>query len=214
MKRPHPERPSFGEELRMRALGHRRIAGVDEAGRGAWAGPVAAAAVLLSPDDATARALDGVHDSKKLTAAQREILRARIMQTALSWAVGMASSSEIDALGIVPATRLAMVRAIVALRMPADALLIDAVKLPDVALPQKSFNFADSISISVASASILAKTARDEVMRVLHETHSSYGFAIHKGYGTALHRRALTAYGPSPHHRFSFRPLRELALSV
>jgi len=191
----------------MLASGCERIAGVDEAGRGAWAGPVAAAAVVLTLDDATARALDGVDDSKKLNAVQREVLRARIVEIAQAWSVGMASSAEIDALGILPATRLAMMRAIAGLRISPQALLIDAVRLPDLSLPQKAFFFADSISLSVAAASILAKTARDAVMQNLND---GYGFAVHKGYGTALHRRMLEEHGPSEHHRMTFRPLRML----
>jgi len=191
----------------MLASGCERIAGVDEAGRGAWAGPVAAAAVVLTLDDATARALDGVDDSKKLNAVQREALRARIVEIAQAWSVGMASSAEIDALGILPATRLAMMRAIAGLRISPQALLIDAVRLPDLSLPQKAFFFADSISLSVAAASILAKTARDAVMQNLND---GYGFALHKGYGTALHRRMLEEHGPSEHHRMTFRPLRML----
>jgi ribonuclease HII len=205
------DRPAFDEEHAMLARGHRSVAGVDEAGRGAWAGPVTAAAVVFEPSASTLRALAGVNDSKKLSAQQREVLRERIVTTASAWAVGMSSSAEIDALGIVPATRLAMTRAIFGLRIAPESLLIDAVKLPAVALTQKSFPFADSISLSVAAASILAKTARDDVMRDLHIQESGYGFDEHKGYGTALHRRMLAALGASPHHRFSFRPLRALA---
>ena len=205
------DRPGFDEEHGMLARGYRSVAGVDEAGRGAWAGPVTAAAVVFETSASMLHALADVNDSKKLSALQREVLRARIEATASAWAVGMSSSAEIDALGIVPATRLAMTRAIFGLRIAPESLLIDAVKLPALALAQKSFPFADSISLSVAAASILAKTARDDVMRGLHVQESGYGFDEHKGYGTALHRRMLAALGASPHHRFSFRPLRALA---
>jgi ribonuclease HII len=190
--------------------GFARIAGVDEAGRGAWAGPVVAAAVILPCTPEAVTQLAGVNDSKKLNAKQREAMREVVQQVALAWAVGSASSDEIDALGILPATRLAMARAIEGLRLPADALLIDAVKLPAVKLHQQSFNFADSISLSVSAASILAKTTRDALMCALDAAVAGYRFAQHKGYGTRLHQHCLRALGPSPAHRHSFKPIRDL----
>lgn len=202
--------PSLREERAWLAQGHALVAGVDEAGRGAWAGPVAAAAVTLPIDDACAELLRGVDDSKKLGAATREALRARICDVAIAWCVGMATSAEVDALGVLPATRLAMTRAVAGLNPAPRALLIDAVRLPELTTPQKSFFFADSISLAVAAASILAKTTRDEEMRRLAERHPGYGFEGHKGYGTAAHRRALAALGPCEQHRVTYRPIREL----
>jgi ribonuclease HII len=187
-----------------------RIAGVDEAGRGAWAGPVVAAAVILPCTPEAMTQLAGVNDSKKLSVRQREAMREVVQQVALAWAVGSASCAEIDALGILPATRLAMARAIEGLVVPAEALLIDAVKLPAVKLPQQSFNFADSISLSVAAASILAKTTRDAMMCELDERLAGYRFTLHKGYGTRVHQQCLRALGPSPAHRHSFKPIRDM----
>lgn len=206
-----PRAPTLTFEKDLWSKGFAHVAGVDEVGRGAWAGPVFAAAVILPHDRASrARAaLRGVNDSKKLTVAQRDIMRERIQTTALAWATGCASNGEIDALGIVPATRLAMMRAVTALRVAPDALLIDAVTLPDLLLPQHVFNFADSISLSVAAASILAKTARDAAMRRLDETAPGYGFATHKGYGTHAHAQALAEHGPCWAHRCSFAPIQQ-----
>jgi ribonuclease HII len=207
-----PRAPSLKFEKNLWSKGLMHIAGVDEVGRGAWAGPVFAAAVIL-PHDRTARtraALRGVNDSKKLTTPQRAAMRERIHAVALAWAVGCASNAEIDALGIVPATRLAMMRAVTALPLAPAALLIDAVTLPDLPLPQHVFNFADSISLSVAAASILAKTARDAAMCRLSETVPGYGFAAHKGYGTHAHARALAEYGPCWAHRSSFAPIQHI----
>jgi ribonuclease HII len=173
---------------------------------------VTAAAVILPARKDLLRRLAGVNDSKKLTAETRLHLRERIQAEALAHAVGMASSAEIDTLGIVPATRLAMMRAICALLVPPDALLIDAVRLHDLALHQRIFNFADSISLSVAAASILAKTARDEIMQTLDKELPAFRFALHKGYGTAAHRAALQHSGVSMHHRVSYKPIRALLL--
>jgi ribonuclease HII len=208
--KPVRSSPDFQRELALVQRGFSRIAGVDEAGRGAWAGPVVAAAVILPPTPEAMAQLAGVNDSKKLSAKQRDALRSVVQQVAVAWAVGSASCSEIDALGIVPATRLAMGRAVEGLRVKADALLIDAVKLPAVKLYQHAFNFADSISLSVAAASILAKTARDARMGELDAAIAGYQFALHKGYGTRLHQRCLRALGPSPAHRHSFKPIRAM----
>ena len=202
--------PSFQRERLLVEQGFSRIAGVDEAGRGAWAGPVTAAAVILPCTPDAMAQLAGVNDSKRLTAKQREALREVVMRVAIGCAVGCASNQEIDAYGILPATRLAMMRAIEALSIPADALLIDAVKLPALNLPQQSFNHADSISLSVAAASILAKTTRDVIMRNLDAQVAGYFFSRHKGYGTRAHAQCLRANGPSWAHRHSFKPIREL----
>jgi ribonuclease HII len=186
--------------------GYSAVAGLDEAGRGAWAGPVVAAAVILNLS--VAAGLRKVNDSKQLTPRQREALYPLIVEASLAHAVGLADSIEIDEIGIVPATRLAMRRALDALTLPADALIIDAVKLREVDLPQSVFNFADSISLSVAAASILAKVTRDRMMVDLAAQFPEYGFERHKGYGTRAHRAALQATGPSCIHRQTFKPIR------
>lgn len=199
--------PSLTHEQTFWRAGFVHVAGLDEAGRGAWAGPVVAAAVILPPDPAVAAALRGVTDSKQLTPQQREAWRARIIETALAWGIGEADAAEIDTLGIIAATRLAMQRALEALALAPDALLIDALRLPDVPLPQHAFPRADALSLSVAAASILAKTARDARMVHLDAQAPGYGFAQHKGYGTRRHLHALRALGPSAWHRRSFRPV-------
>jgi len=185
-----------------------RVAGLDEAGRGAWAGPVVAAAVILPCDAGVHAALKGVRDSKQVSPATREILAARIVEVALAVGVGRGEQQEIDALGIVPATRLAMQRALAALSVAAEALVIDALPLPAVNLPQDVFPYADARSLSVAAASIIAKVSRDRWMvDVAEADFPGYGFAQHKGYGTRQHRAALDLLGVCPIHRLTFRPV-------
>jgi len=205
--------PSLREEHAFCRAGCRFVAGIDEAGRGAWAGPVVAAAVILPRRDCIASELRGVRDSKRLTPAQRALMRERIQQVALAWSVGSASSAEIDALGILSATRLAMMRAVAGLQPAPDALLIDAVSLTELDVPQRAFPHADAISLSVAAASILAKTARDALMCDLDAAISGYGFAGHKGYGTRAHAEALIKLGPCWAHRRTFRPVVEVVSS-
>lgn len=204
--------PTLAYETRLWAQGYRRVAGLDEAGRGAWAGPVVAAAVILPPDDPDlAQHLAGVRDSKALTPARREALLPVIQAYAVSWGLGAVPPAEVDALGIVPATRQAMVLALQALSSPADSLLLDHLSLPDLPLPQQSLPKGDARVLSIAAASIVAKVGRDRMMVALEAQFPGYGFARHKGYGTAQHRTALTALGPSAAHRLSFAPLRRLA---
>ncbi len=188
--------------------GYRLIAGIDEAGRGAWAGPVVAAAVIL--DLAQVAHLDGVNDSKRLTARQRDRLYPIIIDQCVAYGIGQGSAAEIDALGILPATRLAMTRAVETLSPQPDALIIDAVRLPQMDQPQSVFNFADAISLSVAAASILAKVTRDRWLIDLDAQYPAYQFARHKGYGTPIHRAALQSIGPCAIHRQSFKPIRAL----
>lgn len=190
-------------------LGGTTVAGLDEAGRGALAGPVSAAAVILPPVSAALlAALNGVNDSKQLTPLARERLYPIICDAALDYGVGFATAKEIDRLGIVPATHAAMLRALQALRVAPDALLIDGtIRLP-VAAPQEALVRGDSRSLSIAAASILAKVSRDRYMVELDARYPAFGFAAHKGYGTALHTRALAHAGPCPEHRLSFAPLR------
>jgi ribonuclease HII len=204
--------PGLDEEQTLAGQGHRLIAGIDEAGRGAWAGPVYAAAVILPLDRTDLQtALEGVTDSKLLSPERREALLPAIYAVALSVGVGAASAAEIDARGIVPATRLAMARAIRALAPAPHALLLDHIRLPGLELPQRSLARADRHCLSVAAASIVAKVSRDRLMCELHTQHPGYDFDRHKGYGTPGHRLALTRLGPSPVHRMSWVPMQSWA---
>ncbi|MBI3244414.1 MAG: ribonuclease HII [Chloroflexi bacterium] len=204
--------PTLKLERRFLAQGHHLIAGIDEAGRGAWAGPVVAAAVILPLNRRDlASALKGVNDSKKLTARQREKLYAAICDVAVSVGVGGAGPGEIDSNGIVPATRAAMQRAVAMLHPQPKALLIDAVNLSSLfSLPQHFLNYGDCLSLSIAAASIVAKVSRDRAMVKLDALHPGYSFAKHKGYGTALHKVALEELGVSEVHRRSYGPIRGL----
>lgn len=205
-------RPTLAEEMAFWRQGCQNVAGLDEAGRGAWAGPVVAAAVILPPDPKSLRRqLMGVRDSKTLTPEQREALFPEILRIARAVGIGMAGPEEIDALGIVPATRLAMLRALEALSVPPEALIVDALALP-VLLPQRVLVRADARCLSVAAASIVAKVTRDRWMVEMDSIYPGYGFARHKGYGTPAHRQALRAHGPSPIHRRSFAPVRSPSL--
>lgn len=200
--------PSMEYESALWQDGSTLVAGLDEAGRGAWAGPVYAAAVILPNDVRVKQILHGVNDSKKLSAKQRQRWKGCIQSASIAWAVASASAQEVDEMGIVPASCTAMTRALDQLHYRPTYLLIDYVKLPDCDLPQTSLPKGDSISLSIAAASILAKTARDEYMILLDEQYPQYGFARHKGYGTALHRTALQENGVCPLHRLSFAPMK------
>ena len=191
-----------------------RLAGLDEAGRGAWAGPVAAAAVILPADPHLTRRLDGVRDSKQMTPRQRARWADEIRQLALAFGVGMATNEEIDAMGIVAATRLAMLRALQALPLTPDHLLLDALILPEAEQNQTALIKGDCRCLSIAAASVLAKTSRDQFMQGLEEIYPGYAFGRHKGYGTRLHRLALRQKGPCDAHRFSFAPLRACELHL
>ena len=211
---PAPRYPDLALEtpLWQSSQPPRRVAGLDEAGRGAWAGPVAAAAVILPPGGSELlAALAGVRDSKQMTPRQRESWAVKIKAAALAWGVGFAAPAEIDAFGIVPATRLAMQRSLAGLALPPDNLLIDALRLPAVPLPQAAIIKGDARSLTIAAASVLAKTARDALLEALDEQYPGYGLARHKGYGVSAHRAALQNLGPSPIHRLSFAPVRGLA---
>lgn len=182
------------------------IAGVDEAGRGPLAGPVYAAAVILSP---TAR-IDGLADSKKLTAKKREVLFDLIQERALSWAIASASVEEIDAINILQASLLAMRRAVENLATQPHHILVDGLYCPKVSMPARAIVKGDSKEPAISAASILAKVARDREMHTLHEQFPHYGFNLHKGYGTAVHMAALAAHGVSAVHRRSYAPVRNL----
>jgi len=185
------------------------IAGLDEAGRGAWAGPVVAAAVILPQKANLEQNLLGVRDSKQLNVHQREYWADIVKKHAQAWGVGSAGHSEIDQLGILPATRLAMQRALGQLSRFPDHLLIDALLLPNLDTPQTALIKGDQRSLSIAAASILAKTTRDALMRQEGDYYPQYGFSRHKGYGTRFHQQAIAENGPCAIHRISFRPLRE-----
>lgn len=208
MKSTLPSFPSLAAECALWDLGYRCVAGIDEAGRGAWAGPVVAAAVILPPDKSIEAELFGVRDSKQMTARDRELWTAKIKETAVSWCTGLASNLEIDRLGILPATRLAMHRALEGLTFSPEHLLIDAVRLPGWQIPQTAFIKGDALVLSISCASVLAKTFRDGLMMDLGSQYPVYGFARHKGYGTALHRQALVENGACPEHRFSYKPVK------
>lgn len=206
-----PDYPDLSFESELWNRSYRAVAGIDEAGRGPWAGPVSAGAVILPRDSEIQIILKGVNDSKKLTHTERVHLTEIIQKNALAWGVGMATVEEIDSLGIAPATRLAAVRALELLKAPPDHLLIDYFKLPESDLPQTSLVKGDARSLSIAAASILAKTARDAWMAEAEQFYPGYGFARHKGYGTALHQECLRRLGPSVIHRKSFKPIAILA---
>jgi ribonuclease HII len=199
-----PASPDLSFELPLWSAGLKLVAGLDEAGRGALAGPVAAGAVILPARLDILSALDGVRDSKQMTPAQRRFWTERLRSGVLCYAVGFASHQEIDACGIVPATRLAMQRALNQLSLAPHHLLLDFLALPDLSIPQTSLLKGDRRSLSIAAASVLAKVARDELMCQLEAQYPGYGFAVNKGYGTLAHRRALKTLGPSPVHRSTF----------
>ncbi len=207
--------PTLYEEYALQRAGYQLIAGLDEVGRGSWAGPVVAGAVILPlARNNLIAALGGVNDSKKLSAKKREFLVPIIRANALAVAIGRAEPAEIDDVGIAPATRLAMMRALQSLSPAADCLLLDAFPLPESPLPQKAIVHGDALCLSVAAASIVAKVARDAWMVALDAKFPGYGFAQHKGYGTTAHRQALEHLGPTPWHRMSWSPMRDIVSAV
>ena len=197
----------FEEALWKQGFFH--VAGIDEAGRGCWAGPVTAGAVILPADAEMLSVLKGARDSKMMTPAERERMYSVITEHALTWAVGEADNAEIDRVGILNATKNAMKRAVAALDPEPVHLLIDYVRLHDVTIPQTGIKHGDAVSLSIACASILAKVTRDRWMtETAARLYPEYGFDRHKGYGTKQHQAALAEYGPCPLHRLSFKPLR------
>lgn len=200
--------PSFELEAAELALGRGPVAGIDEAGRGPWAGPVVAAAVILDPE----RIPSGIDDSKALGEDDREALFARIAATA-AVGVGIADVGRIDRDNILEATLWAMGQALAALPGRPGLALIDGNKLPQLPCPARAIVRGDSKCLSIAAASIVAKVTRDRLMVKLGRDHPGYGFERHKGYGTAEHQRALARLGVTPHHRRSFKPI-QLALGL
>jgi ribonuclease HII len=198
--------PTDEFELEARRRGYRWIAGLDEAGRGPLAGPVVAAAVILP----TRCRLVGVDDSKQVFEPERARLYEVIVRRARGVAVGVATEQEIDHLNILEATRLAMCRALASLTPQADYLLIDAVTLSELPIPSRSIIKGDTLSISIAAASIVAKVTRDRMMVAYHRAYPEYNFPSHKGYGTEEHLQRLTQHGPCAIHRRTFAPVAQL----
>jgi len=190
-----------------RASGHAIVCGVDEAGRGPWAGPVCAAAVILDEHNIPA----GLNDSKKLSEARRELLYPEIMAQA-DVGVGLVSAQEIDEINILQATYLAMQRAVAGLKMRPTLALIDGNRAPKLSCATQTIIGGDTKSLSIAAASIIAKVTRDRLMVELHNTFPAYGFAKHKGYGTAVHAATLAQHGPCTEHRKSFKPIAALTI--
>jgi ribonuclease HII len=227
---PLPARPDWETERGCHVQGYALVAGCDEVGRGAWAGPLVAAAVIFPPalalhvdntappaDPALAEAwadLAPVRDSKQLTPKARERLAVCIRQHALAVGIGQVSPGLGDVIGWGAANRLALVRAVRALAVPPDYLLLDAFGLPGLALPQLPLIKGDARCISIAAASIVAKVHRDALLVAAHAIYPAYAFATHKGYGTPVHAAALTAAGPSPFHRRTFAPVKNWGLGA
>ena len=187
-------------EEAAKARGYQHVCGVDEAGRGPLAGPVCAAAVIL-PENTI---IEGVNDSKKLSEKKREALFDVIRNTAVAYCVAYASVEEIEKMNILNATMLAMKRAVEGLEVPADYAMIDGNRLPDLSIDAEYIIKGDARSMSIASASILAKVSRDRLMYEYAKEYPQYAFDKHKGYGTKVHKAALLEYGPCPYHRMSF----------
>ncbi len=195
--------PSFKYEVEKLQIGYQFIAGIDEVGRGAWAGPVVAAAVILP------HRLYRLRDSKILSRSKREILARKIRRLAINFGIGIAEVWEINELGLHQATFLAYERAITQIKN-IDFLLIDGFQWPKSPLPHQAIIKGDNKCSSIAAASIIAKVERDKMMRQLHRLCRQYRFDLHKGYGTKLHQQRLIKHGPSEHHRQNYRPIKKL----
>jgi ribonuclease HII len=199
--------PDFDLERAAWTQGYRLVAGVDEVGRGPLCGPVTAAACILDP----ARVPPGINDSKRLKEAERTALAAQIKQSAIAWAIAHATVQEIDAINILQASHLAMKRALQALDPKMDFALVDGNRMPrEMPVPGQTVVKGDAKSLSIAAASIVAKVERDQIMRDLAREHPEYGWETNMGYPTAQHLAALTRFGPTPHHRITFGPVRKM----
>ena len=205
MARDNPGAPDFSFELAAQKLGHSFICGIDEAGRGPWAGPVVAAAVILDPRNIPS----GLNDSKKLKEAQREKLFVEIMESSRV-GVGIGDEARIDSDNILATTLWAMNEAVCNLGTAPHYALVDGNRAPRLSCPVQTIISGDARCLSIAAASIIAKVTRDRIMVALHEKFPGYGFARHKGYGTAFHHAALLELGPCLHHRKSFAPIAKL----
>lgn len=193
----YPETSLF--ERKLQDLGYMNIAGVDEVGRGPLAGPVYACVLVLPSGELPL----GIKDSKRISEKKRENIARELMSIA-SYGIGIVDAETIDRINILEATKLAMKRALEAIEAPVDYVLIDALTLPDLEIPQHAVVRGDQLSVSIAASSIVAKYARDEVMRQYEDLYPGYGFAQNKGYGTKAHREAISTMGPTPIHRRSF----------
>lgn len=211
LRRPEfvPEWPTLEFESRLWGLGLTYVAGVDEVGRGALAGPVYVGAVILPVSDGVNEELSGVRDSKMMSPEEREFWMPIIQETAIAYGLGWASCKEIDRWGIAPATRMAAKRALNSLSIRPEHVLLDYISLSRVDLPQTSMAAGDALCLSVAAASVLAKVARDAKLCELDSRFPKYGFASHKGYYTDDHVRAIKKHGPCAQHRRSFAPVRK-----
>ena len=210
MKDKPVPRTSIEFETQLWKVGFECVGGMDEAGRGAWAGPVTASVVVLPNQKQVALKLYGVCDSKKMSPRQRNLWAVKIKTYSSMWSVGFSSPQEIDDMGIVSATKLAMLRSLAQLSQSPDYLLIDALFLSEVPTPQSELIRGDSRSLSIAAASVLAKTARDEFMIQLDHECPQFSFAKHKGYGTSLHNKALKLNGLTEFHRRSYAPIKRM----
>ncbi len=200
--------PNLQHEQAAHERGFQRIVGLDEAGRGPWAGPVVAAAAWIDPNASLEGALSGLNDSKKLSISKREAIFAAMEESpSVIFAVASASVEEIDRLNILAASFLAMQRALSTLPFQVDYALVDGNRMPDLPCPGETLVKGDARSLSIAAASIAAKVTRDKEMARLAERFPTYGWERNQGYGTKIHREALLSAGPSPHHRRSFKPV-------
>jgi len=195
--------PTYKYENKLHKQGYQNIAGLDEVGRGAWAGPVVAAAVILP----VKMKIAGIRDSKLLSPQNREKLAVYINKQALAIGLGIISEKVIDQQGIIPATRKAFLAAVEQLREKVDYLLIDGIRIFNHSLPNEFLVRGDQRVVSIAAASIIAKVVRDNILRDYHQRYPQYGFDLHKGYGTILHKERLGEYGVCEIHRRSFRPI-------
>ena len=198
--------PDFEYENRLVEKGISRIAGIDEAGRGSWAGPVVAAAVILDRENMSGALLTGLEDSKKLSASKRYALFEALQQS-VECGVGIASVEEIDTVNILQATFLAMARAVESLSSPPEFALVDGNKVPPIFCPAEAIVKGDSRSLSIAAASILAKVTRDRIMTKLSESHPGYAWENNMGYGTKAHQAGLERLDITEHHRKSYKPI-------
>jgi len=203
--------PDLTHETQLQRDGHKHIAGIDEAGRGPLAGPVAAAAVILPPN----YICDGLNDSKKVSAKKRDQIYQQLTEdTNIIWSVATASCEEIDQINILNATHLAMRRAAESLSTKPNYCLIDGLPVKNFTLPYQAIVKGDSISLSISAASIIAKVTRDRMMKEIDAEFPQFGFAKHQGYGTKAHLEALRTHGPCRHHRRSFQPIAQLCLPL
>lgn len=201
--------PDFTFEYEAIGEGLVPVVGVDEAGRGPWAGPVVAGAVILDPESLPIDLRHGLDDSKKLKPETRDALFDLLLEHAVT-GVGIASVGEIDEINILQATMLAMVRAVEDLGVNPGMILVDGNRLPDFSCPAEALIKGDGRSLSIAAASIVAKVSRDRIMTDLAQKHPCYGWERNAGYGTKLHQQALAQYGVTEHHRRSFKPIRAI----